>query len=231
VLARVHDLDENIEEAATRRQLWEMAGDIVPVERPGEFNQALMELGQQICLQHRPLCNDCPLGSTCLARQRGTQLERPVRPPRKRTPHYDVVAAVIWRDDHPSASGRFLIAQRLPDGLLGGLWEFPGGKVEPGESLQDALRREIYEELALDISPSDSLTEVDHAYTHFRITIHAFHAAIIQGKVKHLGVANHAWVTLDDVDRYAFAVTNRKIIAHLREELSGEIDASASRAD
>jgi A/G-specific adenine glycosylase len=131
------------------------------------------------------------------------------------------VAAVIWRDGPPSASGEFLITQRPHDGLLGGLWEFPGGKVEPGETLPDALRREIREELALEIDPGKSC-RIDHAYTHFRITLHAFHATWISGEIEHLGVADHAWVTLDDVDRYAFAVTDRKIIQRLRHELAPE---------
>ena len=229
VLTRFYDIDQDVSRSETRNRLWLLAGEIVPADRPGEFNQALMELGQRICLPHRPICGACPLNATCLARQRGTQLERPVRPPRKRTLHHDVVAAVIWRDGNPSAAGQFLITQRLPDGLLGSLWEFPGGKVEPGETLQDALLREIREELALEVSLSLSLTQVDHAFTHFRITVHAFHAAIVRGSMRHLGVADHAWVTLGEVERYAFAVTNRKIIARLRADLNGETDAGASR--
>jgi A/G-specific adenine glycosylase len=105
-------------------------------------------------------------------------------------------------------------------GLLGGLWEFPGGKAEAGEPLPDALRREIREELALDVTPGDFVLLVAHAFTHFRITVHAFHAAYTGGEPRHIAVADHAWVTLDEVDRYAFAVTNRRIIERLRETLT-----------
>jgi A/G-specific adenine glycosylase len=183
---------------------------LVPTERPGDFNQALMELGQQICLPANPRCLLCPLSQFCLARERGTQLERPCRPPRKNTPHYDVVAGVIWNDTH------FLIAQRPLTGLLGGLWEFPGGKQEPGETLPQALQREIQEELAIEIEVGDHLTSIKHAYTHFRITLHAFQAVHTGGTPQHLGVADHAWVTLADLDNYAFAVTDQKIIAALK---------------
>lgn len=219
ILARLTDLPDDITLPATRALLWRLAEAAVSEQRPGDFNQALMELGQTICLPQNPRCLICPLRALCLARDRGTQAERPVRPPRKRTPHYDVVAGVIWETGAPAPGGRFLIAQRPLDGLLGGLWEFPGGKREPGETLPDALQREIREELALDIIPGAFLTEVQHAYTHFRITLHTFHAAYAGGEPQHLGVSDHAWVTLDDLDAYAFAVTDRKIIARLRETL------------
>ncbi|MDX1687926.1 MAG: A/G-specific adenine glycosylase [Candidatus Promineifilaceae bacterium] len=214
VLSRLLDLDEDVTERATKKRLWEVAAALVPADRPGDFNQALMELGQKICRPAEPLCHRCPLSTFCLARERGTQLERPVRPPRKNTPHYDVAAGVIWRDD-----GRFLIARRPLDGLLGGLWEFPGGKREPGdESLAHTLKREIREELALEIAVGPRLTRIKHAYTHFRITLHALHARHVSGRPQHLGVAGHAWVTLDDLDDYAFAVTDRKIIHRLRQD-------------
>ena len=108
VLSRLTDLAEDVTQAATKKQLWQLAESLVPQERPGDYNQALMELGQQICQPARPLCLLCPLSELCLARQRGTQLERPVKPPRRRTPHYDVVAGIIWHKDE----ARFLIAQR-----------------------------------------------------------------------------------------------------------------------
>lgn len=221
VLSRLTDLPADVTQTATKNDLWQLAEQLVPDDRPGDFNQALMELGQQICLPARPMCLLCPLSAHCLARQRGTQLERPVRPPRQRTPHYDVVAGIIWqtRAEVGNPDGKFLIAQRPFDGLLGGLWEFPGGKQEPNETLPHALVREIEEELAMQIEVGDFVTKISHAYTHFRITLHAFHAWHLTGQPQHLGVADHAWVTLADLDRYAFAVTDRKIIAALIDEI------------
>lgn len=213
VLSRLLDLDEDVTLAATKKKLWAVAANLVPADRPGAYNQALMELGQTICRPARPLCHECPVAAHCRAKRKGTQHERPVRPPRKNTPHYQVAAGVIW-----DADGRFLIAQRPLNGLLGGLWEFPGGKQEDGETLPQALRREIREELAIDISVGEPVVIVKHAYTHFRITLHAFHARHTSGKPRHIGVADHAWVHLADLDQYAFAVTDRKIIAALEED-------------
>ncbi|MEM8858585.1 MAG: NUDIX domain-containing protein, partial [Chloroflexota bacterium] len=215
VLSRLYDLPDDVTQTATKKKLWEMAEAIVPEKRPGDYNQSLMELGQTLCTPKSPRCLLCPMRDPCLARQRGTQIERPVKPPRKKTPHYDVVAAVIWEDR--IGDGRFLIAQRPLDGLLGGLWEFPGGKLEAGETLAQALVREIQEELNVEVKPlsEEPFTIVKHAYTHFRITLHAMHAQFQGGKIEHLGVKDHAWVTADDLENYAFAVTDQKIIKAL----------------
>jgi A/G-specific adenine glycosylase len=210
VVSRLVDYPENVRVKESKEYLWSLVGQIVPEDRPGDFNQALMELGQRICLVKRPNCHRCPLRELCLARVRGTQLERPVRPKRARIPHYHVTAAVIRRED-----GRILITRRPLNVLLGGLWEFPGGKAEGEETLSDALLREINEELAVEIFVGTELTTHRHAYTHFRITLHAFSATIAGGQIKHLGVINHAWVTLSEMDKYAFAATDLKIIDHL----------------
>ncbi|MEM9776527.1 MAG: A/G-specific adenine glycosylase, partial [Chloroflexota bacterium] len=215
VLSRFYDLPDDVTQTATKKKLWEMAEAIVPNQRPGDYNQSLMELGQTLCTPKSPRCLLCPMRDPCLARQRGTQLDRPVKPPRKKTPHYDVVAAVIWEDS--IGEGRFLIAQRPLDGLLGGLWEFPGGKLEAGETLVQALVREIQEELNVEVKPlsKEPFTVVKHAYTHFRITLHAMHAQFQGGEIEHLGVKDHAWVTADELGNYAFAVTDQKIIKAL----------------
>lgn len=216
VLSRLLDLQDDVSKSQTRNHLWHEAAELVPEFRAGDYNQALMELGQMVCLPATPRCHLCPLSQFCQARAKGTQLERPVRPPRRKIPHYDVCAGVIWRRD-----GRFLIAQRPLDGLLGGLWEFPGGKVQRGESLAGALRREIYEELGIEIEVGRPLATLKHTYTHFRITLFAFHSRYISGEPQNIEVANHAWVSLDDLDQYPFAVTDQKIIKRLLNENGG----------
>lgn len=223
VLSRLVDLDQDVTLSRTKNQLWHLAETLVPANRPGEFNEALMELGQRLCLPAKPNCQICPFSSLCKAKERGTLLERPVRPPRKNTPHFHVAAGVIWRGSQSGPNAPFLIAQRPLDGLLGGLWEFPGGKLEDGESLPEALHREIQEELAMEIEVGKPLTRIKHAYTHFRITLHAFYAIHIDGEPQHLGVSDHAWVTLKELDQYAFAVTDLKIINALKEEMMGRL--------
>lgn len=212
VLSRLTDLTTDTTKSATKTYLQNVANQLVSPKRPGDYNQAIMTLGQKICTPQKPQCQSCPINDLCLSRQRGTQHERPVRPPRKRTPHYDVVAGIIYRDD-----GKFLITQRPLDGMLGGLWEFPGGKVEQGETLSAALTREILEETACQIhATNEILAVVKHAYTHFKITLHALRAQYMEGDIQHIGVIDHRWVDLDEVDHYPFAVTDLKIIRSLK---------------
>ncbi len=216
VLARVYDVEEEIGRSATETRLWHLAEALVEVVEPqqaGPLNEALMDLGATVCLPQRPRCLLCPLHDPCLARQRGTQEERPVRRLRKPLPHFDVTAAVLRRPGQPE---QFLIAQRPPEGMLGGLWEFPGGKCHDGETLADCLRRELQEELAVEVAVGRPVAVVKHAYTHFRITLHAFECRLLAGEPQPIGVADWRWVTLDDLTQYAFAVTDQKIIIALR---------------
>jgi A/G-specific adenine glycosylase len=220
VLSRLRDMEDDVTQMATKNRLWHLAGQLVDRERPGDFNQAMMELGQRICQPVLPQCQRCPLAGQCLARLRGSQSERPVRPPRKRTPHYDMTAGVIsGRDD------RLLIARRPLDGLLGGLWEFPGGKKADGETLPEALKRGVEEALGIEIGIGRSLGTIKHAYTHFRITMHAFQARHVAGLPQNLGVLEHAWVRPDELHDYAFGAKDHRLIERLAEE--GLPDAAA----
>ncbi len=100
-----------------------------------------------------------------------------------------------------------------------GCGSFPAASRRRGETLEQALEREIREEMAIEVEPGAFLTEVAHAYTHFRITLHAFHAAYAGGEPQHLGVTTTPGSHWPIVDGYAFAVTDRKIIAALRAAL------------
>jgi A/G-specific adenine glycosylase len=174
-----------------------------------------MELGALICVPANPRCLLCPVAEACQAFADGTQNERPVTSPKRQTPHYDVTAGVIWQGE--IGASPVLIAQRPQEGMLGGLWEFPGGKREVDDpDLQTCLQREIREELGIEIEVGAQMATVQHAYTHFRITLYAFHARHVSGEPQALGCAAWRWVTLDELDAYPFPVTDRKIIAALR---------------
>jgi A/G-specific adenine glycosylase len=209
VLARLFAVREEVGRGPAARQLRETAAALVDPGSPGDWTQALIELGATVCLPQTPKCLLCPLNDLCQARLQGLERELPVKPAKKILPHYDVTAAVIREQ------GKILIAQRPPEGMLGGLWEFPGGKVENGETLAEGLRREIREELGLEIAVGEPIVAVKHSYTHFKITLHAFACRLIAGQPQALGVADWRWAMFEELDAFAFPRTDRKIIAAL----------------
>lgn len=207
VISRLHDrADPTQDEVADLARPW------VEGDRPGDVNQALMDLGATVCVPRAPLCPECPLEEFCLARANGTAAERPAPRKSRPRPHYEIAVGVIWRD------GRILIAKRPPEGLLGGLWEFPGGKREPGEELEATLVREVREELGLEVEPGSKIAVVDHAYTHFEITLHAFHCRHRAGRPEPRAAEDVAWVRPDELETYAFPAANRRIIEALEEQ-------------
>jgi len=128
-----------------------------------------------------------------------------------------VTAAVIG-----DGSDRFLMAQRPLESMLGGLWEFPGGKRQPGEELRDCLGREIKEELGVEIEVGELLCAVDHTFTHFQMTLYAFDCRIAREVPKCLGCLDLRWVSLDEADALALPVADQKILAFLRDGRAGE---------
>ena len=183
--------------------------------RAGLLNQALMDLGGEVCTPGSPTCELCPLATHCLALERGTIPDRPPRRQRKPIPHHDIAVAMIWQ------AGQLFIQRRPENGLLGGLWEFPGGKVEQGESPEQAAVREVEEETGWQIRLLEPLRPIDHAYSHFRITLYAFHAEI-EGSSKSVqacdvdpDVDGRRWVFPEDLDNYAFPTANRKLLVGL----------------
>lgn len=126
-------------------------------------------------------------------------------------PHKFIGVAVIWNDQ-----GQILIDKRLDEGLLGGLWEFPGGKIEPGETVKDCIRREIKEEIGINIAVNHHLITLEHTYSSFRITLQVYNCQHLNGKPQTLECQEIRWVTLDEIDQFPFPKANEKIIAALR---------------
>lgn len=211
VLTRVFEVGDDATSSRTRRRLQELADVLVPPERPGAFNEAMMELGATVCTPHAPACSECPLQAHCGANRSGTQEHYPVTPKRAPVPHYDVAVGIV-----ENARGEVLIQQRPEEAMLGGLWEFPGGKREPDESLEETCARELSEELQIEVSVDGLVHRLKHAYTHFRITLHAFRCRILRGEpTPPEGIALR-WVPLAELDGYAFPRANRLLIEELR---------------
>lgn len=219
VLARLFAIQDDVRHGQGARRLKALATALVDPDQPGNWTQALMELGALVCLPQSPKCLLCPVNYTCEGRKQGLEHELPFKPAKKTLPHYEVTAAVIYE------KGKVLIAQRPLEGMLGGLWEFPGGKQETGETLAQCLQREIQEELGLDIEVGEHIISVNHGYTHFKITLHAFFCRLIAGHPQALNVADWRWVTLAEIDTFPFPRTDLKIIGALKNKKSLNVEA------
>jgi A/G-specific adenine glycosylase len=209
VLSRLFEVRQPARSPAAERRLWDLAAANLPTGQAGAYNQALMDLGATVCTPRDPDCTYCPLAGLCQAYAQGVQAELPVVVPRPAIPHYTVAAAVIQRDGH------VLIAQRPEGGLLGGLWEFPGGKVQPGESLPGALQREIREELGVEIGVGEALGVYRHAFTHFRVTLHAFRCRLLAGEPRNLEHTGLRWAAPGSLSDYPMGKIDRLISVHL----------------
>ena len=210
VFARVFDVSEPSDSPTGEAVLWDLAEKTLPAGRAGTYNQALMDLGATVCLPRNPACSHCPLADICRASLLGIQEQRPVLKVKVKGPHFTVTAAVLRRDD------KVLLAKRPSKGLLGGMWEFPGGKVEPDESLQSCLAREIHEELGVDIHVGQPFGIYEHAYSHFSITLHAFLCELVDGEPRAIEAAELAWVPPAELKQYPMGKVDRQIAQSLQ---------------
>jgi A/G-specific adenine glycosylase len=205
VLARVFNLTHPANSPAGEKDFWKVARTLLPRGSAGAYNQAVMDLGATICTPQNPQCSRCPINHYCLANKLGLQAQLPVMLEKKPIPHYTVCAAIIQRD------GQVLIAHRPSNGLLGGMWEFPGGKVETGESYEQALSREINEELGTQIWVGELFGKYKHAYTHFRVTLNAFVCSLTGDEPKALEASEIRWVSIKELEQYPMGKIDRMI--------------------
>ena len=209
VLARIFNLQYDIKSSHGERYLWSLAESLLPRGKAGDYNQALMDLGATICKPQNPLCDQCPLKKICEARRLGIQSQRPVTKKKARAPHYDVTAAII------SKNGRVLIAQRPAEKLLGGMCEFPCGKMEKGETKEMCLKRELKEELGIEVKVGKQVLTLRHAYSHFKITLYVFESKLVKGKARAIDVADFKWLPPRALAAYPMGKTDRQIAESL----------------
>ena len=170
---------------------------------PGDFNQAMMDLGALVCKPTKPCCDDCPLQQNCYAYKSQNPEYYPIKKRSKKTPHYDISIGIIWREN------KFYIQKRNIEKMLGGLWEFPGGKIKKSETKRMALKREIKEECGIQVKVLKRIGSVKHSYSHFKITIYCYYCKEIDASLK-LN-QNARMITFDEIKKYPFPKANHKI--------------------
>ncbi|MDJ0851002.1 MAG: A/G-specific adenine glycosylase [Myxococcota bacterium] len=188
VLARLLEIREDVKRPAVSRRLWEEAEALVQGESPGDLNQALMELGATVCTPRSPRCLACPLVKGCAGRAAGDPEALPVKAARKAPRRVEAAAGLLVR------RGRALAVRRPPSGLLGGLWELPGGDLAPRERPEDGLLRALRERVGLRVAGARQLGTVDHEFTHRRLRLHVFQCDTPEGRVRLEGFDAHRWL-------------------------------------
>ena len=195
-------------------RLWSFSCELLDVKSPRKFNQALMDLGATVCTPNNPKCLICPIKSYCLSFAFYDPRDFPTKIVKNSIPSYVIGIGIVI-----NTAGKILIAQRLPDKTMGGMWEFPGGKQEQDEAIEHTIARELREELAIDVQVGKKLIELDHAFSHkkFHFIVHL--CQLISGQPQPLASQQLRWVLPNELEKYPFPVANTRMITALHEYL------------
>ena len=211
IIARLYDLAEPVKSKGCRMRIENLAGALLPAGRARSFNQAMMDLGGLVCTPKNPACGRCPVAESCLARLRGTVADRPVAAGRKETVLIEMATAILCHE------GKVFIQQRLADDIWGGLWEFPGGRLEDDEAAEDAVVREYREETGMNIAVCGRITAVTHFYTRYKVVLHCFSCRLTDDRftIRLEAAQAYRWVFQEELAQYAFPAGHRKLLEHL----------------
>ncbi len=211
VVARLFAVEGDPRSGEVERLLWKRSAGLVRKGKGRDTALAVMDLGAVVCLPNAPRCRECPLRSRCSSRLRGLQDSIPPKRARKTIPHRDVVAAAFRRKN-----GALFLVRRPSDGLLGGLWAFPSGWRGPGETLEGALRRSLWEKLRLHAVIQREVGAVRHAYSHYRITLHGFLCETLGGALP--AGEGTGWLPGHGEGTFALPRADRKLVEIIHRE-------------
>jgi len=216
IFARLFNLPKPVKEKKTYAYIWQKASEILPKGKARLFNQAMMELGALVCIARNPRCRICPVREDCQAFSLGLVSERPVLKEPVKTIFIEMATGILQR------KGSILIQKRKSNGVWANLWEFPGGRLESGETPEMALVREYLEETELAVGNLKKITTVQHSYTIYRVTLHCYFCSLMdtrQEPVLH-GAQEYRWVKPGELSNYAFPAGHRKLIRYLQNKMA-----------
>ncbi|MCP9292223.1 A/G-specific adenine glycosylase [Gracilimonas sediminicola] len=218
VLTRYFGVEEDVRSTKTKNRVQDFATELIDEDNPADFNQAMMELGSVVCKPTNPECYKCPIQSGCVAAKTAKTDTIPYKSPAKKKPHHTIGVGIIEAED-----GKLLIALRPEDAMLGGLWEFPGGKQKEGEEIQETVERELAEELGVEVKAYKELMRLKHTYSHFSITMHAWMCKLVSGKPQPKSSQEIRWVERNELERYPFPKANKVLTERLMGKGQGEL--------
>lgn len=213
VIARWEGIETPVDRSDTQSRIESiLEGILRRAETPGTVSESVMELGALVCTARNPDCSDCPLRESCEAFRTDRQSSMPVTRDSVEKPHHEIAVGVVEED------GEILISRRPEDAMLGGLWEFPGGKREDRESMPEALKRELKEELGVEVSVGEKIETVPHQYSHLSINLHAYWCSIESGTPRSREGQKWTWVRPGNLSDYAFPKANKTILELVQKD-------------
>lgn len=218
VLARLHGVAGDPTDRANEKVFWELAGDMVDPERPGDFNQAMMELGATVCTPQDPSCLLCPVREHCRAFAEGDPEAYPDTASRARQKPVDVVTCPVVAERSGAGPVTYVV-KRDADGLLGGLWEFPTAKLEEGDDPDAAVDALLEDEPRLREAreaDGEEIGELTHLFSHIRLSIRIrmrrFEATALEvgdsGEREDRGAG---WLPIDALDEVPMSTAMRRV--------------------
>lgn len=187
VLTRLHRIEGDPRSAGVAQRLWQAAAELARGERPGDLNQALMELGATHCAPNAPRCPACPWTRACVAQRDGVADRLPTRAARKAPLRVEAAGIALRR------SGRILLVKRPAGGLLGGLWELPAVELRPAEKPARALRRLLAGRLGLRIGRLVHAARIEHVFSHRRLALELYRGEQPAGRLRPAGFEDCRW--------------------------------------
>jgi len=211
LFARLADIDRPLKQTAVQKRLAGLSQTLLDRESPRLYNQALMELGALVCTPKKPTCEQCPVHMHCRALKADTVEFRPLPTDRQKKIEIFMACGILHYQ------GRIFIQQRLADDIWGGLWEFPGGRLEEGETPLDAAMREVAEETGWQVTKFSPFKTVVHHYTRYRVTLHGFLGTLDSLPTRPCLTAaqQYAWVRPAQLHEYPYPAGHRMLVAAL----------------
>jgi len=206
LLSRLLAIEEDVTRTATQKKLWQAATEVLPRKNAGALNQALMELGSQVCTPREPHCPKCPVAPHCRAFAIGRQQEIPPPKPQPKIEQVHEAAVVVRR------RGRVLLLERREGERFAGLWDFPRFEIRRrrGASLRRELAENVRELTGVDIEAGQRFATLRHGVTRFRITLYCHEAECVAAR-RGKAPRRLKWITLGQLDALPLSTTGRKI--------------------
>ena len=205
VLARVFLVRGDARSGRARQRIERLGAEAVPAERPGDHNQALMELGSVMCLPRDPRCGECPLVEVCEVRRRGLQAKVPAPRERIVTRAERAVVGIVRRN------GKVLIAQRPTDAVWGGLWVFPGTDLMDGTEARRALTDRLREAFGLKVVVGGAAANVTYGIMNRRVQLSVHACAVQSGRTRARARSATRWVRPAELGGFAMPAPHRRV--------------------